>query len=678
MFDLDELEDLDPSPDAEELARETAKSTAEGLKDKAWNIRRKACRDLGALGAAAAPYLEALKELTETDDDFEVRKAARNSLKALQDAGVKLQKDARRADLMRNELQEQARAVEDESSTSATSATTASPSVPAVALAPPTVLLQTPQPPPKVTCFAAGGAGLMTSSPKVTTNAAEEANALPQSSPKAGCRARGAFSALTRTADEKESQTTPQKLPTAASSALRGCTHTESTPNPSTTMDPLERLAELRSSLHGGSGQRKPKESWAKDAEPLKPSQPAKVITVNVVSQLGSQVPFKVKTSTPLQKVISTYCNKFDFDITKVQPSVKGVPLFLEDTAEALEMEDEDPINVIDPVNGEYEQSSAYPQNFQDAPANLLDGASGTAAEFLPGQQVTLIGLERSPELNGAQGTIVEASDDRWLVDVDNVGERRLKSANLSKVTRDYQRSGELPDGDEVRVRSCYEERDRVWTEVEPLPEVKEVEPAGFAHRNLEEVQEPVMEDDSAWAGLVLRFQIHSAVLTMRIDKESVTPAEVAEIWEKQWNIKYADRVKFIAQCEGASKHLRVKEDVVPPRPELTRLEGPPGVLMSLKTSMFRFHGLTAPEVLAKQEEDKAKAATVKVVQQRAPLWQRPKPQTQAPVEQPGGSDMRARVAKVREQREQMEARRRQAQAPARRHHPGVPQMRPL
>lgn len=107
MFDFDDLEEEeeDPTPDLEALARKArdeAQRAADSLSDPAWNVRRKACKELGELGEAARPFLPALKRLVETDDDFEVQKAARSALKELRSVGICIEK--RLANAARQEL----------------------------------------------------------------------------------------------------------------------------------------------------------------------------------------------------------------------------------------------------------------------------------------------------------------------------------------------------------------------------------------------------------------------------------------------------------------------------------------------------------------------------------------------------------------------------------------------
>jgi len=100
MFDIDDLEEKDPSPDPAEVAREEARQVAAGLGDKMWNVRRDACRKFGELGASLGllgdevfPYLRTLVELEKKDEDYEVKKAAKKTVRALAALGVVLPKD---------------------------------------------------------------------------------------------------------------------------------------------------------------------------------------------------------------------------------------------------------------------------------------------------------------------------------------------------------------------------------------------------------------------------------------------------------------------------------------------------------------------------------------------------------------------------------------------------------
>mmetsp|Transcript_49359 Transcript_49359/g.86944 ORF Transcript_49359/g.86944 Transcript_49359/m.86944 type:complete len:476 (-) Transcript_49359:36-1463(-) len=95
MFDLDELEDLDPSKSVEDLQKEeeatnaaAAAEAAAKLDDERFNVRRDACKALAALGPAAAPFAAQLGQRAEQDEDWDVCKAAISALVALREQGV--------------------------------------------------------------------------------------------------------------------------------------------------------------------------------------------------------------------------------------------------------------------------------------------------------------------------------------------------------------------------------------------------------------------------------------------------------------------------------------------------------------------------------------------------------------------------------------------------------------
>lgn len=95
MFDLDELEDLDPSKSVEDLQKEedarnaaAAEEAASKLNDVRFNVRRDACKALAALGPAAAPFAPQLGQRAEQDEDWDVCKAAISALVALREQGV--------------------------------------------------------------------------------------------------------------------------------------------------------------------------------------------------------------------------------------------------------------------------------------------------------------------------------------------------------------------------------------------------------------------------------------------------------------------------------------------------------------------------------------------------------------------------------------------------------------
>jgi len=84
------------------------------------------------------------------------------------------------------------------------------------------------------------------------------------------------------------------------------------------------------------------------------------------------------------------------------------------------------------------------------------------------------------------------------------------------------------------------------------------------------------------------KFEIFGEQLTMYLkpDASEPTPFELAQIWEHEWGLAHAGRVKFVAPPGSEQKFLIAREDVLPPWPAVTRLEGLGPILQSIANSM--------------------------------------------------------------------------------------------
>ncbi|CAE7453886.1 unnamed protein product [Symbiodinium sp. CCMP2456] len=71
-----------------QAAAEAAQLLADEVLPSAFTVRRDAVRSLGRLGLAAGPYLAQLVETAESDDDYEVRRAAKQALRSLRQHGL--------------------------------------------------------------------------------------------------------------------------------------------------------------------------------------------------------------------------------------------------------------------------------------------------------------------------------------------------------------------------------------------------------------------------------------------------------------------------------------------------------------------------------------------------------------------------------------------------------------
>lgn len=69
-------------------------------------------------------------------------------------------------------------------------------------------------------------------------------------------------------------------------------------------------------------------------------------ITIKVVSQNGQETHFKVRTTTPLQKVFDSYCVRQSLDEKSIRFLFDGNRISGDKTAEQLQLEDGDTIDV--------------------------------------------------------------------------------------------------------------------------------------------------------------------------------------------------------------------------------------------------------------------------------------------------------------------------------------------
>mmetsp|Transcript_114190 Transcript_114190/g.323383 ORF Transcript_114190/g.323383 Transcript_114190/m.323383 type:complete len:213 (+) Transcript_114190:89-727(+) len=85
-------------------------------------------------------------------------------------------------------------------------------------------------------------------------------------------------------------------------------------------------------------------------------------------------------------------------------------------------------------------------------------------------------------------------------------------------------------------------------------------------------------------------------LLRMFVRHSSTTPQEVYEIWEKEWKVHYASRLKFLAPPGSERKYLNPRLDTLPVHPEVTRLEGLPSILTALYAAFKRHDPMLARE----------------------------------------------------------------------------------
>lgn len=84
----DDWEGAADEEDEEALNRRAAKQAAQDLLSTDFEVRWDACRDLGKLQKAAAPYMQALAELIQRETEFDVKRVAKKTLRELEKADI--------------------------------------------------------------------------------------------------------------------------------------------------------------------------------------------------------------------------------------------------------------------------------------------------------------------------------------------------------------------------------------------------------------------------------------------------------------------------------------------------------------------------------------------------------------------------------------------------------------
>mmetsp|Transcript_70623 Transcript_70623/g.190179 ORF Transcript_70623/g.190179 Transcript_70623/m.190179 type:complete len:359 (-) Transcript_70623:99-1175(-) len=114
------------------------------------------------------------------------------------------------------------------------------------------------------------------------------------------------------------------------------------------------------------------------------------------------------------------------------------------------------------------------------------------------------------------------------------------------------------------------------------------------------------VEAPQAWVPRA-QFEIFGEVLPMRLERSHMSPAEVAEIWERHWGVQYAGRIRFAAQQDEAKRWLSPKEDIVPRVPFVVRLDCAVGsILQTLRVALQEYGELSAEEASAERSRRSA------------------------------------------------------------------------
>lgn len=95
------------------------------------------------------------------------------------------------------------------------------------------------------------------------------------------------------------------------------------------------------------------------------------------------------------------------------------------------------------------------------------------------------------------------------------------------------------------------------------------------------------LEENDPSPGL-LQLQIGQELLCMDLPRKNLTPLEVTTIWEQEWGIAYAGRVKFKAPEDWDKKWLNIREDKVPEFPAVVRIEASMGSVLEAIANRIR------------------------------------------------------------------------------------------
>jgi small ubiquitin-related modifier len=70
-------------------------------------------------------------------------------------------------------------------------------------------------------------------------------------------------------------------------------------------------------------------------------------LTIKVVDQNGEEVQFRIKKTTPMKKMMSVYIEKHGMDPNAVRFLYDGKRIDEKDTAQSLDMEDQDVVDAV-------------------------------------------------------------------------------------------------------------------------------------------------------------------------------------------------------------------------------------------------------------------------------------------------------------------------------------------
>jgi len=87
----------------------------------------------------------------------------------------------------------------------------------------------------------------------------------------------------------------------------------------------------------------------------------------------------------------------------------------------------------------------------------------------------------------------------------------------------------------------------------------------------------------------IVKSKLEEEVLSMRVE-HPMTPNEITRMWEKDWGVPHATRLKFEAPADAGYKWVH-RNDPLPPHPAVTTLFAAAGNILTALAIAFRKHG---------------------------------------------------------------------------------------
>jgi len=89
-------------------------------------------------------------------------------------------------------------------------------------------------------------------------------------------------------------------------------------------------------------------------------------------------------------------------------------------------------------------------------------------------------------------------------------------------------------------------------------------------------------------------FSIDGELFTMPLSRSGMTPREITDIWEKDWGVLYASRLRFEAPPDAPIKWLNHHSHAVPSAPAVVRLDGMGSILQAVALALRQHGGAAA------------------------------------------------------------------------------------